>query len=704
MTRPALLIPLALALGLQWGLAQTVVYVTPGGTGDGSSWAQAASDLAAEMAGAASGTEIWVAQGTYLPTTCATSPCSAAERKVSFELRDGVEVIGGFVGGETARSQADPSNLTILSGAIDGDPDFADNSFSVVRCLGCGVAGLSNVTVTRGNANGNAEEDRQGGGIFVKGSFGGVSDVTFDEVSVFSNRAGAGGGGGIKLLGGGAGGDLDVRFSGGRVDGNTAIGSGGGVNVSAASFGMIVEGDSDILFVDTEISNNATASLVDTAGGTGGGIYVQADRSSLDLTISRTGIVDNVADATLDGGGENVGGNGGGIYLNGADRTEPVALRIDNSVIAGNSGYAGGGMYVKSSSTFLTNVTVVDNQALGNGGSGGGVYVNGSGSGITTEPTGALAEIVNSIIYDNTTVIANNSEVFRQRNSTINLSYTAIDKANCSGAESFDSGPEFDDQSLLTCGAGMQFNADPLFASGGSRPRLTAASPAIDAGDDAEAIGTADLDGNERIVDGPDGDATVTVDLGAYEFGAPPLPVELISFAARPVEATVAVEWTVGQEIDLAGYRLERSTDGVAFREVIFFPAMGYGAYRYADRAVVAGATYYYRLASVDLDGTTEFSDIVVVTFDGIDGLATVAARLYPNPATDVLAVELAPRPGARTVYASVLDARGRRVALWPLTTDGLHELDLSDLPAGQYVVRLTEGERVQTAKLSVRQ
>src|SRR5262249_4913820 len=59
------------ALPIQSYAAGTIVYVdaSASGTGDGSSWADAYPSLADALAGAASGTEIWVAKGTYKPTS-----------------------------------------------------------------------------------------------------------------------------------------------------------------------------------------------------------------------------------------------------------------------------------------------------------------------------------------------------------------------------------------------------------------------------------------------------------------------------------------------------------------------------------------------------------------------------------------------------------------------------------------------------------
>ena len=108
-----------------------VIYVDANATGadDGSSWVDAFPDLQAALTTASAGDEIWVTAGVYRPT-------ATFDRAISFELKNGVGIYGGFAGTETQRDQRDPaSNVTTLSGDI-GVAGGNDNSVYVVTVDG----------------------------------------------------------------------------------------------------------------------------------------------------------------------------------------------------------------------------------------------------------------------------------------------------------------------------------------------------------------------------------------------------------------------------------------------------------------------------------------------------------------------------------------------------------------------------------------
>ncbi|MEW6359091.1 MAG: right-handed parallel beta-helix repeat-containing protein [Planctomycetota bacterium] len=157
------------------------------GSDNGAAWADAYTDLQSALASAASGDEIWVAAGTYKPTT-------SADRTATFRLASGVSLYGGFDGAETARSQRDwITNITTLSGDLNGDDagftNNGENSYHVVTAKGV-TAVFDGFTVSGGNANGGFAAD-YGGGMY--NSYSAV--LTIANCTFRWNSAKVGGGG-----------------------------------------------------------------------------------------------------------------------------------------------------------------------------------------------------------------------------------------------------------------------------------------------------------------------------------------------------------------------------------------------------------------------------------------------------------------------------------------------------------------------------
>ena len=665
---------LALVLSTQ-AAAQTIVYVKPvaTGAGTGTSWADATDDLAGEMATATPNTEIWVQQGTYVPTVCAAG-CTDAERNASFQLRPGVTVAGGFVGTETNRLQASSSNTTVLSGDIGVMGDATDNSYNVVLCADCGTdAGLENFTVSgaygdRAASSSNGERGRSGGGLFLDGRGGAANPVVTS--CTFANNFVIGQGGAVSTAAFGGQASPVFRFC--LFDANSSNGEGGAVAFSG--FG----GTANPKFEDCAFVNNQTVYSPSTSQA-GGAIYLNSGGDNCVADFNRCVIDNNQADpSTTSGMNGNSSGNGGALYANGGGN---LVVTFNNSTLSNNSAYSAGAVYVLGGTANFTNVTVIGNRALGSAGSGGGIYTN-----------NGVSNIYNAILSDN--VVVNNPNAggeLRFVNGTVNIDYSIVQAANSGQLFSRASTNNTD---ILAAGTNVQYAADAQLSRSGNVYVITSpTSPAINAGDNARAVTqNGDNVGSPRIQQS-------TVDLGAVESSFAPLPVELVSFSATVVKASVRLAWTVDREIDLSGYRLERSSANREFKEVNFIPAMGEGSYAYEDRAVLTGETYYYRLVSLDLDGGSETSHLVAASLSDEATSADIVDRIYPNPTAGQLVIEIAPGQQARTIYATVLDERGTKLRLFPLVTDGRHELDLSDLPAGKYVISVTAGEAIQTLR-----
>lgn len=147
-----------------------IVYVDWNATGQniGTSWTNAFTTLPSALLLATlydTIQEIWIAEGTYKPT-------STADRNLSFVWSDSTKVYGGFVGNETDRSQrtTNPS-LVVLSGDIGMSSHSTDNSYHVVvidsTCQNCI---LDRLTIKLGYASLASNDRDKGAGIYSMGN------------------------------------------------------------------------------------------------------------------------------------------------------------------------------------------------------------------------------------------------------------------------------------------------------------------------------------------------------------------------------------------------------------------------------------------------------------------------------------------------------------------------------------------------------
>jgi len=167
-------------------------------------WEDAFETLQKALEEAQSGHQIWVADGTYVPTVQidvnfeldeVSNPCDSASRTYTFRLIPGVSMFGGFQGnshpsgGETSLSEADPATyLTILSGEL-GSAGISDNAYHVLvyfrdadeEELDCETYSepmiIDGFVITGGNASGGEQDpftctgeqrNGAGGGAFIE--------------------------------------------------------------------------------------------------------------------------------------------------------------------------------------------------------------------------------------------------------------------------------------------------------------------------------------------------------------------------------------------------------------------------------------------------------------------------------------------------------------------------------------------------------
>ena len=421
-----------------------VIYVDKDAKGksNGTSWANAYTDLQRAIAAAPFGSQIWVAEGTYKPTL----KVGTDARQYSFRLRNGVAIYGGFVGNETKLGQRDiDSNPTILSGDINKTGHADDNSYHVVVAdYTTSSTILDGFTISDGNANSYSNSNDDGGGIHAY-----QSQAIFANLIIQNNKASDKGGGvytsdGLNQF-------VNVSFiyntanynGGGLYSNSSSILTNTIFDNNAANYGGAVYNAGSLIANGTALANNI-------AKNSGGGIYSNY-KSSFNLTNT---VFDSNRATSY----------GGAIY----NYNTGSSSTIVNSIFDRNTSKIGGAIYNTSSSAVGTNLTFANNQAE----SGAAVYSNGNSN---NKPT-----YYNSIFWgnkgtSNTSPIANNSVGTIVRNSIVQGGYDGLEVTN----------------------------EDPKFANLGLGDfRLQKDSPAVDAGINEFVVAQTDLIGNARVVDG----------------------------------------------------------------------------------------------------------------------------------------------------------------------------------------------------------
>lgn len=154
-------------------------------------------------------------------------------------------------------------------------------------------------------------------------------------------------------------------------------------------------------------------------------------------------------------------------------------------------------------------------------------------------------------------------------------------------------------------------------------------------------------------------DFTVINDPGAYASdrfrivfkNVRPLSVTFTSISATKKDNGNAIDWKVANEINVTRYEVERSTDGANFLKVGSV-APGLLQYGWLDAYPLTGDNFY-RVRCIDKNGKIQYSSVVKVS--AVKGKAGYS--VYPNP-----------------------------------STDGSFGLQMSNMPAGIYTVKITNG------------
>ena len=152
--------------------------------------------------------------------------------------------------------------------------------------------------------------------------------------------------------------------------------------------------------------------------------------------------------------------------------------------------------------------------------------------------------------------------------------------------------------------------ANPLFRDATNDDyRLSSTSTCIDAG---TSTGAPSDDIDKGIRD-------ASIDIGAYENGAVPLPIVLIHFNPKKKSNSVILEWTTASEINNYHFTIERSKNGVDFIPIGMVMGNGNSNYKidysFEDLSPVEGVSFY-RLKQTDFNGVFYFHEVKSIFFN----------------------------------------------------------------------------------------
>ena len=389
--------------------------VTTNGTnvGNGSDWGSLAMDLQTALSSTTCH-EVWIKTGTYYPT-------SGSDRSLSFQVKPGVTVLGGFAGNENSPSGRNiAANPVYLSGNIGNPNDDTDNSYHVLYLDGTqGTKILANTVIADLEIHDGYSSlgsfdfpNNSGAGLFCDGSgANSACNPYMSNVRFFNNQANSGSGGGMFNQA-----DNDGESSPQLVnltfESNTAYN--GGAMYNHGNQG----GDSSPIVVNSEFYSNSAAN-------SGGAVYNNAyngtsrsqfifgyfDQNMADYggAVYNSGQVNGINtanfkqltftsnQASVDGGAfysagwnngmskptlqditfrSNLAPRGGAMFLN--DLAGNGTAELDRVTFTQNVATEGGALYNDGENGFshptLTNVTFHNNLAIANGGA---IYNNG---------------------------------------------------------------------------------------------------------------------------------------------------------------------------------------------------------------------------------------------------------------------------------------------------------------------------------------
>lgn len=189
-------------------------------------------------------------------------------------------------------------------------------------------------------------------------------------------------------------------------------------------------------------------------------------------------------------------------------------------------------------------------------------------------------------------------------------------------------------------------------------------------------------------------------DLGILPEGS--FPVELADFQVKNIDKIAVLKWSTNFELNNDYFEVERATDGQLFQRIGTVEGAGTTDqarnYTFEDQAagLMGEKKIYYRLKQVDFDGAYSYSHIVEFSLEDVN---TLSINAFPNPATDILNVQV---DAVEKAELNLTDMTGKvlRRRMIEANNTQLISFELGQFPAGMYILHLSDGQNMVSRKV----
>lgn len=194
---------------------------------------------------------------------------------------------------------------------------------------------------------------------------------------------------------------------------------------------------------------------------------------------------------------------------------------------------------------------------------------------------------------------------------------------------------------------------------------------------------------------------------GSGEGAINPLPIELLSFNAKPNVNMVDLSWSTASELNNDYFTIEKTKDGVNFEIVGVIKGAGNSTsvlnYTSVDNRPYSRISYY-RLKQTDYDGNFSYSELIMVSFEKASDFNI---NVYPNPNSGRAINMQIIGTSSEEVLVVVYDIMGNemfsKVIITNESDSDVHAVDPSQkLPTGIYIISATSDQKIYNKRLIV--